>query len=266
MFSNLFPFPTTHHPQYVRHMDYLAEAKAMKKRSERNRAAWRPHLEKTREFVLSAAEKCESRSKAVVLGAGLLLDLPLEELSKMFQEVALLDIVFLPEARKKAKAYGNVMLVQHDVTNMAAKLHANIHQGIRELPQASPTIPEINENTGLVVSLNILSQLWVIPRAYALAKLHDLDEEDVNDWCRQIVESHYAYLTSLWCSVCLVADHEFVKQDREGSIVSRGSTVHSLALPEPDTFWTWSIAPIGDDQQFLSRELNVGAWLFRQQF
>ncbi len=245
-------------------MDYLAEAKAMKKRYLRNRASWQPHLEKTREFVLSAAEKCRNRSKVVVLGAGLLLDLPLEELSKMFQEVALLDIVFLPQANRKSKAYGNVRVIQHDVTNMAAKLHENIHHGVQELSQASPAISEVDENTGLVVSLNILSQLWVMPRAYALAKMPGLDEEAVDDWCRQIVESQYAYLTSLRCDLCLVADHEFVKRNREGSVVSRGSSVYGLALPKPDASWTWNIAPIGDDQQFLSKELNVGAWLFRR--
>jgi len=263
MFSNLFPFLTTTHPQYVRHMDYLDETKAMKKRSERNRAAWQPHLEETRRFVLSAAEQCGSRKKVVVLGAGLLLDVPLQELSAMFEEVFLLDIVILPEVRRQVKTFENVKLIQHDVTNMAERLYKNVLQGIDGLPAAAPSVPVINENTSLVVSLNILSQLWVIPRAYVQSKIRGLGEEELNDWCRQIVESHYRSLASLSCPVCLVADHEFVKRDREGNVVSRGSTVYSLALPKPDTSWIWNIAPIGDDQQFLSKELGVGAWRLR---
>ncbi len=259
MLFDLFTHLTTPCPQYVRHMDYLDEAIAMRQRYRRNRASWQPHLERTRQFVLSAAEKCRKRDKVVVLGAGLLLDVPLAELATMFREVVLLDIVLLPEARKMIKGYSNVKFTQHDVTNMAEKLYNNIQQGARELPEAAPGVPEIDENTGLVVSLNILSQLWVIPRAYALRKLR-VDEEETDGWCRQIVESHYAFLRSMPCAVCLVADHEFVKRDRDGRIVSQGSTISGLALTGPDVSWTWNIAPMSEDGQYLSKELNVGAW------
>jgi hypothetical protein len=244
-------------------MDYLDEAIAMRGRYRRNRAAWRPHLEHTSRFVLSVAEKCRNRNKAVVLGAGLLLDVPLYELSSLFQEVVLVDIVFLPEVRRSIKQYGNVKLIQHDATNVARQLHENIRRGLRELPEPVPMFPKIDENAGLVVSLNILSQLWVVPRAYALRKLPGLDEEHVDDWCRRIVESHYAFLRSMPCEVCLVADHEFVKRDREGGIVSQGSTVSGLALPGPDASWTWNIIPMGGNRQYLSKELNVGAWHLR---
>ena len=263
MLSELLTHITTPCPQYVRHMDYLDEVIAMKRRYERNRTAWQPHLEHTRRFVLSAAGKCRNRNKAVILGSGLLLDVPLQELSTLFQEVVLLDIVFLPEVRRSIKRYGNVRLVQHDVTNMAKKLHENIHHGPRVLPEAAPMVPEIDQHTGLVVSLNVLSQLWVGPRAYALRKLSGLSEEQVDDWCRQIVESHYAFLRSMPCTVCLIADYEFVKRDQEGKIVSQGSTITGLNLPDPDASWTWNIVPIGERDRYLSKELNVGAWHLR---
>ena len=260
MFTELLAQLTTPCPQYVRHMDYLSEAVDMRGRYQRNRTAWEPHLEHTRRVVLSAAEKSRSRSKVVVLGAGLLLDVPIKELSTMFNEVVLLDIVLLPEVRRSVKHYGNVKLVQQDVTNMAQKLYESIRQGQRELPEAAPLVPEIDGNTGLVVSLNILSQLWVVPRAYVLRKLGGIDEDQIDDWCRQIVESHFAFLRSLSCNACLVADHAFVKRDREGRIVSTGSTLLGLALPEPDVSWTWNIIPPGERGRYLSKELNVGAW------
>jgi hypothetical protein len=260
MLSELYAYLTTPCPQYVRHMAYLDEAIAMRSRYRRNREAWRPHLERTRRFILSVAEKCRKRNKAVVLGAGLLLDVPLEELSSLFQEVVLVDIVFLPEVRNVIKHCRNVKLLQHDVTNMAKQLHENIRSGLRELPEAVPAAPEIDEKAGLVVSLNLLSQLWVVPRSYALMKLSGLKEEHVDDWCRRTVESHYAFLRSLPCSVCLVADHEFVKRDKQGDIISRGSTVSGLVLSEPDISWTWNIVPMGENRQYLSKELNVGAW------
>ncbi len=263
MIYELYAYLTTPCPQYIRHMDYLSEANAMKSRYERNRTAWQPHLEQTRQAILSAAAENRNRSKVVILGSGLLLDVPLNELSSMFHEVVLLDIVFLPEVYKRVRQYGNVRLVQHDVTNMAQKLYENIRSGQTELPNAAPSLAEIDETTGLVVSLNLLSQLWVMPRTYALKKLRSLNEENVDDWCRQITNSHYAFLQSLACPVCLIADHEFVKRDREGWIVSQGSTIAGLALPEPEVSWTWNIVPLGGKDRFLSKELKVGVWQMR---
>src|SRR5512146_3159648 len=203
MLSELFSYVTTACPQYVRHMDYLDDAIAMRSRYRRNQEAWRPHLEHTRRFILSVAKKCRNRNKAVVLGSGLLLDVPLKELSSLFQEVVLVDIVFLPEVRSSIKQFGNVKLLQHDVTNMAKQLHENVRRGLRELPDAAPAAPEIDEKTGLVVSLNLLSQLWVVPRSYALMNLSGLNEEQVDDWCRRTVESHYAFLRSMpWGAAC----------------------------------------------------------------
>lgn len=242
-------------------MDYLAEILAMKKRYQRNRVSWQPHLEKTRWAILSAAEHCQNRGSVVVLGAGLLLDAPLPELSEMFREVILIDVVVLPEIRKSAARYGNVRVVQHDVTNVAQKLCGTILHGSSELPEPEPLVPEIDAHTGLVVSLNILSQLWVIPRAYALRKLRGLEDDDqIDEWCGRITASHYAWLLSLSCDHCLIADYEYTKREREGSIVSRGSTLYGLALPLPDTSWTWNIAPLGEDRRYLSKELQVGAW------
>lgn len=260
MLYALYTYLTSPCPQYARHMAYFDEALAMRSRYRRNRQAWQPHLEHTRRFVLSVAEECHNRERAVVLGAGLLLDVPLDELSSMFEEVVLVDIVFLPEVRSSIKRYCNVKLIQHDVTYMAKQLHENILRGLRELPEPVPMSPEIYEKAGLVVSLNILSQLWVVPRTYALKKLSGLNEEYLDGWCRRIVEAHYAFLRSLPCDVCLVADHEFVKRDKKGDIISQGSTVSRLALPDPDASWTWNIIPMGENRQYLSKELSVGAW------
>ncbi len=243
-------------------MDYLSEAIAMRGRYRRNRAAWQFHLDNSHHAVLSAAEQCRNRGTVVILGAGLLLDVPLAELSSLFRQVVLVDIVFLPEARRRVASCGNARLVQHDVTGMAKALYDAIRLGSRHLPEAAPLVPELNESAGLVVSLNILSQLWVIPRAYALKKLPGLDPEFVDDWCGQIVKSHYDYLVSLPGEVCLVADHEFVMRDREGGIVSRDSTIAGLSLPTPDVSWTWDIMPKGEERH-CSKELIVGAWYVR---
>ena len=260
MLLDLFTYLTTSCSPYVRRLGYLDEAIAMRGRYGINRTAWQPHLDNTRRFVLSVAEKIQKRNKVVILGSGLLLDVPLAELSAMFQEVVLMDIVCLPEVRRQIKEYGNVSFMERDVTNIAERLYTHRQQGIPELPKAAPASSEIGKSAGLVVSLNILSQLWVIPRTYAAKQRPGLPHDQIEDWCRQIVESHYASLRSMSCDVCLVADHEFVKRDTGASIISRASTLYGLGLPEPDVSWTWNIVPAGTGARSSSKELNVGAW------
>ena len=260
MLLDLFTHLTTSCSPYVRRLGYLDETISMRRRARRYRTSWQPHLEKTRRFILTVAEKVHNRNKVVVLGSGLLLDVPLAELSRMFREVVLMDIVCLPEVRRQIKEYDNVSFIEHDVTNIAERLYANRLQGIPELPKVVPAPSDICKDTGLVISLNILSQLWVVPRTYVSTQRPALPHDQVEDWCRQIVESHYASLASMSCDVCLVADHEFIKHDKGGSIISRASTLYDLRLPDPDDSWTWNIAPAGNGPRSSSKELNVGAW------
>jgi len=254
---------TTPCSPFVRQLGYLTEAIEMRGRSRRNAAAWRPHLDNTRNFVLSVAERCRDRNKAVILGSGLLLDVPLAELSSMFREVVLMDVICLPNIRRQLKAYANVSFIECDVTNTAEQLYRNGLKGVPELPGSAPLVPGIGEDCGLVVSLNILSQLWVVPRAYAGRRFRGLNEYQVDEWCSSIVAAHYAFLHSLPCDVCLVADREFVKRDTGGNVISRGSTVYGLELPAPGRSWAWNIVPPNKASGSVSKELIVGAWDLR---
>lgn len=246
---------------HIRALGYLDEAIAMRRRYRRCRDAWQPHLENSRRFVLSAAEKCASRSKVVVLGSGLLLDVPLAELSALFSKVILKDVVCLPEVRKQLRTYENVSFSEQDVTGVAEQLYRSRRNVLYRLPDVMP--PADDQDAGLIVSLNILSQLWVVPRTCAARNLRGMAEDVIDDWCRQIVESHYLWLRSRSCDVCLVADHAFTKRDHSGAIFSRDSTIYGLKLPEPDASWTWNIVPQEKRSASLSKELIVGAWHLR---
>ncbi|MBI2472017.1 MAG: hypothetical protein HYV59_12370 [Planctomycetes bacterium] len=263
MLLELFTYVTTQCPRYIRRMGYLYEAIGLKCRYKRNPASWQNHLEKTRQFVLSAAGKSQGRGKVVILGSGLLLDVPLETLSSMFREVVLIDIVCLPEVHRRIKGYDNVRFLRQDVTNIAETLYQNVLYGRHELPYAGPVLPEIDKDTGMIISLNILSQLTVVLRKYAIKKLTEVAKDRVEAWCRQIIESHYAFLMSLPCNVCLIADHQYTKRDREGKIISQGTTLYGISMPEPDDSWIWNIAPKGEESMFHSKELDVGAWYIR---
>jgi len=261
MLLDLYTQLTTPCSPHLRNLGYLSETLDMRRRAGRNSAAWQPHLDATRSFVLSSAERCRSKGTVIILGSGLLLDLPLVELSSMFREVLLKDVICLPETRKELRKHPNVTFLEHDVTGLAADLYRNGLQGVGNLPEPMQTRPQDERDADLVVSLNILSQLWVIPRAYA-SRLRDIGPEQVDEWCGRITEAHYASLRALTSPICLIADHQFIKRDRNGTVISTGSTVGNLALPEPDASWTWNIAPLSKESPDLSKELTVGGWHF----
>ncbi len=264
MLLDLFTSLTTTCSPHIRALGYLDEAIAMRSRYRRNREAWQSHLDNTRRFVLSTAEKCRDRGKVIILGSGLLLDVPLHELSALFREVVLMDVICLPKIRKQIKRYNNVRFIEHDATAISERLYLNRQKREHHLPDVMPAPAGVND-AGLIVSLNILSQLWVVPRAFIGQHLSGIAPDQVEKWCRQIVESHYAWLKSRSCCICLVADFEHLKRDSGGRTISRGSTVYDLKLPRPDKTWTWNIAPISRQNPHSSKELNVGAWHFSGQ-
>lgn len=264
MLFDLFASLTAPCSPHIRALGYLDETLAMRRRHLRNGKSWQAHLDNTRRFVLSAAEESRKKNRLVIVGSGLLLDVPLEELAGMFREILLKDVVCLPEVRKRIKKYGNVTFIEQDVTNLAERLFEGGKQVVADLPEAG-VCRAVTDEADLVVSLNILSQLWVIPRSFAVRRLRHIPPERIEEWCREIVEAHYTRLRSLSCDVCLVADFEQVKRDRGGNVITRSSTVYDLSLPGPDETWTWNIVPLGKDSPHTSKELIVGAWFMPRQ-
>jgi hypothetical protein len=264
MISELLSFLLTPCPAYVRRMGYLSQAIALKGRYRRRRASWQFHLEKSKAFVIETSVNCPKKERVIVLGSGLLLDVPLDELSRLFGEVILVDIVHLSQVMRSVRDYPNVRLVQADITGIAEKLFEDIARGRRQLPESEPVIPESNGSASLVISLNIISQLSVIPIDYIRAKTSTDDETLMQAWCDRMRKAHIQALQKIGCDACLLSDHKFIYRDVGGAIIEHGSTVGELELPVPDRLWTWDIAPRGEIGPKISKELIVGAWHFKK--
>lgn len=263
MLQELFTYATTRCPPYARRMGYLYEAIGMQARYGRNRAAWQPHCEKTRQFVLSCASRCNGRGTAYIIGSGILADVPLEELSALFREVVLIDVVFLPMACKKVKQCPNVRMLPLDVTGTAELVFQGSGNGMPSLPVIRPALPFPVNETDFVVSLNILSQLPVIPERYIVKTMRGIPGTQVDAWSGEIVSMHVKTLSALPCTVCLVSDFSYKKRDRKGTVIDTGDTLREVSLPSPDETWTWDIAPLGELSRRVSMELDVGAWHIR---
>ena len=92
-------------PSWARELGLEREHLAISRRHERVRAAWAPHLETSRRLMLEIADRCSSRRRVLVIGAGDCLDVPVDGLAEKFAHVVLADIAVGVEARRWAKRW-----------------------------------------------------------------------------------------------------------------------------------------------------------------
>jgi len=240
----LLEYLTTDCPADVRRLGYLKEAIAIKARYRRHCEAWGPHLARSRALVGDAAGRLARRRTALVLGSGLLLDIPLGALSAAFERVVLVDLVHLRRARRVAARYANVSLVTADVTGLAAGFQDRARAGWRGTPVPQPCGFHDDESVDLVISSNLLAQLPVIPAA--TLRRAGRDDLTVRDFCRAMVEAHLAYLAGFKARVCLVTEVSREALGRDGEILRIDDALFGVRLPAEDASWSWDLAPRGE--------------------
>ncbi|MCJ2034406.1 hypothetical protein [Methylobacterium sp. J-068] len=231
---------TTPIPWAHRRRGYLRESVLLLSRSRRCRAAWAGHLAESRAAVIAACAGLERRRVAVVLGSGLLQDVPLAHLAARFDAVRLVDAVHLWPARRQARAYPNVTLVTADLIPG--------RDGADSLAALCGS-----SDVDFVVSANVLSQLPILP----------LDRPGFvpPDLGARIVAGHLDGLARLAARVCLLTDVEQVEQDRDGRVTDRIDLLHGIGLGTPDRTWIWDLAPFGEAARHLRQQHRVQAFL-----
>src|SRR6218665_815876 len=100
------------------HRPFIGPSVSLWSRARRCSKAWREHEDNCQRAVLFKAKDLKMRRTAVVLGSGLIRDVPLEMLARAFDTVVLVDRVHLASVRawlswKKLK---NVQLVERDIS------------------------------------------------------------------------------------------------------------------------------------------------------
>jgi len=231
---------TTPAPRAAKKLGYVRELIAIEARHQRCRNAWAPHLERSRRFVLDAADGLERRRKVTLLGSGLLLDVPLAELAEKFTEVVLIDIVQMPAVRRQVSGFTNVRLVEDDLAGVVDDLAAG--QRIEQVPSAN--IPD--GDADLVVSLNLVTQLGVM-----------LARRGVD--AAALAAAHLAALRQLAGRVVMIAETE--RQWIEGGeVVESDRPLETLDLPEPDATWAWNLAPAPEIDPRRDRRFTIAAY------
>lgn len=242
MFMDLWRYATAPFPWYLAPMGYVRESTGLVRRGGHSRAAWREHLEKSKALILEAASRCARKDKALILGSGLLHDIPMAELSGQFREVVLVDILHLREARSQARGFANVRLVPLDVTGVAKAVY-DLARGGRpaRLPDSVPDF-FLDDGFDFVASLNMLSQLPVVPGTFAGPRIPKLAREDVVRFSRRLVEHHLDWLCSFSGAVSLITDLDRLECDG-ATVLRRKDCLWGVELPAGGRTWLWDIAP-----------------------
>lgn len=240
-----------------RRVGYLQGQLGIKVRYRQCRHEWNPHLELTKVAILTAVQECSQRRKCVILGSGRLLDVPLQHLSRLFQQVVLVDTVHPLSAYVAAAWYRNVKLVCADVTGTAEELTRVARNPHLPLPRATPTLFHGDTEIDYVASVNLMSQLAYLPGLFL--EKQKRPETEVEAYSHAALAAHLEYLKQLPGVVSLITDFEKIVVNKQGQITERLDILHGVKLPCAGEEWTWKHVPLNLLSKDYSYERRVRA-------
>lgn len=207
-------------------------------RARRCAEAWRDHENNCHRAILMKAKDLPRRRTAVILGSGLVRDVPLEMLARAFDTVVLVDRVHLASVRSWIgwRKLGNVRLVERDLSGYADLKAGRTPEPFAFLRQ----VPYLD----FVVSANLLSQIGIgVGRQVAREAPGTMPDDCV----RQIVAAHLDGLGALPASTCLLTDISFSVIDRNGHTHEHSDLLAGVTPPSSFAAWDWPVAPFGEE-------------------
>ncbi|MDP9835372.1 hypothetical protein J2T09_000113 [Neorhizobium huautlense] len=198
---------------------------------------WAAHEAQCQNFVRKTVSGMRERRTAVVLGSGLLRDVPVEFLSKAFDTVVLVDLVHLASVRLRARRLRNVRLISRDLSGFDDVLAGRKPEPLGFLRQ----VPYLD----LVVSANILSQIGV----GATRRLEAEESGDAAEVVPKLIAAHLNGLAALPCTVALLTDTRYRVSDRSGAVLEDTDLLHGITPPPAAQSWSWPVAPFGEESR-----------------
>ncbi len=239
MLAEVFFWVTTPCRFDHRRLGYLSAAISLWARGSRCRRDWSDHEARAKAAILAASGDLTQLRTCVVLGSGLLRDVPLTDLAATFATVLLVDIVHLWPARLQAMRHRNVRLIELDLTGTTDLLLG------RASGLSDPLVRlQQDASIDLVVSATCLSQLPLGPEAILARRKHS--SYVPVDIARQIIERHLDGICRLPGRICLVTDTQVMTRNRAGVVTEREDLLEGVRLPAADSQWNWTVAPFGE--------------------
>jgi hypothetical protein len=240
MLAELLLAAVTPASRALRRMGLVKASVGLWSRSGRQSRPWAPHYQRCHAVVeraLSGLPRCRT---VVVLGSGLVRDVPIRRLLDTFSHVLLVDAVHLPIVRARFAFQSRVAFRTADLSGLSGWLDGTARG--RVAPDASLFR---GDDVDLVISANLLSQ---IPLGVAtfLDGHPDRAAELPDDMLARSVRGHLADLAGSAARVCLLTDVAMEERDTTGKVTDRLDLMRGVALPRPDECWDWTVAPMGE--------------------
>ena len=228
---------------------HLRSSISLWSRANRCASAWKTHEANCHRAILDAVGQLPSRRTCVVLGSGLLRDVPIEALARAFDTVILFDLVHLASVRLRlaGKRLSNVRLVHRDLAAGGDGPLAFL-----------AGVPYLD----LVISANLLSQIGIGAARELAKRAPELDDAARSAVIRPLLDAHVKGLAALPCPALLITDVAFDILDPTGTVMERVDLMHGLPMPQPDRAWSWPVAPQGEISKTYALSHAVTAHLY----
>ena len=237
---------------------HLVESISLLSRERRCKKNWLPHRTECKDFILAHIKKAKHFESILILGSGPLHEIPINELAQKFSRVVLVDIVHLKSTKKSIQHLKNVEFIEHDITETEGV--------ILQHKKLSKKTPErfLNEDWGMVLSVNIMSQLPLHLETYIKTKLKNhFKEEEIKHFLNSVTENHFLYLQSFNSPTVLITDTKTYYYDQSEKLLEGHSNYAHLTLPTPLHEWIWNVAPIPEFQKDIAIKMLVSGFVFK---
>lgn len=243
--------------QTAKEWGYIYQNVSLKFRARRCAAAWKSHNENCHQLIREHMQKVQPKS-VMVIGSGLLLEVPMEDLLASAEQIYLVDLVHAPEVRKMAAKHPKITLIDKDISGLLGVLKKNA--GILEL-RTIPwrQLPDWNMPVvDLVISANLLSQIPLM-----ISEIISMNSDTYADFAQSVRDQHVERLLNQGKSVLLFADFETRYIDRDGDLLKLESYDVYLRSLQAGREWLWEISPYGEVSRNYKIEMLVKSyWKF----
>ncbi|MEH6690241.1 MAG: hypothetical protein V7774_03535 [Pseudorhizobium pelagicum] len=228
---------------------FIGSSVSLWSRAGRCAGAWSAHEENCKAFIDDTITGMRQRRTAVVLGSGLLRDVPIKPLSHAFDTVVLVDLVHLASVRLwlMANRLRNVRLISRDLSGFAEAAAGRAPEPLSFLRQ----VPYLD----LVISANLLSQIGV----GAERRLERETAVPAPGLVPRLIQAHLDGLAVLPCSTILLSDVSFAVLGHDGETRETADLLHGVSAPQPQARWTWPVVPTGEESRQFSVVHDVAA-------
>lgn len=257
MILEFLEYLRTHSAKLAKDWGYTYQNVSLKFRSRRCAKAWQSHVQQCRQLILEQFKEINPRA-LMIIGSGLLLEIPIQELLKGSEKIYLVDLVHSKEVRNLAKRHSQIVLVEKDISSLLEILKKGQSPfqpaGLPWESLAPWSLPKVD----WVVSANLLSQIPLM-----ISEALPMSSEVYKDFARRVRDQHIERLLNQSERVLLFADFETRYIDHSGQRIKTESYSVDLKSLKFLEEWTWEISPFGETSKDYKIEMLVKAyWKF----